>query len=326
MVAILLLAPVLGDCLTGATPPLDVVLWPPGAVLLIALYGCGALLCREIAFRRGLGLRGLCLLGAAYAVFEEALVDRFWFSARPSSDGGLGHYSEVWHTNVLLATNLTVFHVAVSIVSTIVLVELLFPGQRERAYLTPRGVAVTVGAFLVVPPLLSGQYSVQPLPQLICAGGLVIGLVMLGVRSPGRPSLWESDVRPAPARRWVSPIAFVAAAANMVLMGLSDTSVVWPVTFLAVLAPVVAGVLLIRGRVSGPVFGRDGLRVVTGFVGWYCLLAVGVGLAGRLDVTVTGIGVAWLLWRVRRRIGGLDNGLAPGGSPYSAAAAGGSER
>ena len=53
MVAILLLAPVLGDCLTGATPPVDVVLWPPGAVLLIALYGCGALLCREIAFRRG---------------------------------------------------------------------------------------------------------------------------------------------------------------------------------------------------------------------------------------------------------------------------------
>ena len=36
MVAILLLAPVLGDCLTGATPPVDVVLWPPGAVLLIA--------------------------------------------------------------------------------------------------------------------------------------------------------------------------------------------------------------------------------------------------------------------------------------------------
>jgi hypothetical protein len=93
-VVALLLAPVLGEWLSTATAPLDMLLWPPALVLLVSLYGCGALLCREIARRHGLGLRGLCLLAAAYAVFEEALVDRFWFHPRPADEGGLGTYSE----------------------------------------------------------------------------------------------------------------------------------------------------------------------------------------------------------------------------------------
>ena len=149
--AVLLLAPALGEWLSGATPPLDMVVWPPGLVLLVSLYGCGALLCREIARNHGLGLRGLCLLAAAYAVFEEALVDRFWFDPRPAAEGGLGRYSEVWHTNVVLAANLTVFHVAVSIVSTIVLVELLFPEHRDRPWVGRRGLAIAAQPSLSCP-------------------------------------------------------------------------------------------------------------------------------------------------------------------------------
>ena len=57
LVAVLLLAPVLGEWLSTATSPLEMVAWPPGAVLLISLYGGGALLCREIARSCGLGLR-----------------------------------------------------------------------------------------------------------------------------------------------------------------------------------------------------------------------------------------------------------------------------
>lgn len=301
VVAVLVLAPVLGDCLTGATPPLNLVFWPPGAVYLVALYGCGALLCREIAYRRGLGLAGLCVLGAAYAVVEEALVDRFWFKPRSPSDGGLGHYGELWHTNVVLATNLTVFHVAVSIVSTIVLVELWFPRFRRRAYLSRRGLTVAGAVFVVLPFALSGEYSPHPLPQLLLALILVVTLVLLAIRLPGRPSLWASTATPGPKRRGVIPVAFLATGANLLLMGLSDTSAPWPVTLAAVLAPVVVGYFALRPLVSGPVFGRDGLRVVTGIVGWYCLYAAAIGLAGRFDLTVTAIAVAWLLSRLHRR-------------------------
>jgi hypothetical protein len=297
----LLLAPILGEWLSAASGPLD-MLWPPSLVLLVSLYGCGALLCREIAWRRGLGLPGLCLLAAAYGIFEEALIDRFWFAGHPPEEGGLGLYSEVWHTNVLLATNLTVFHVAVSIVSTVIIVELLFPQHRQRPWVGRRGLVGSGVAFLVLPPLLYGEYTLDPLPQLVAAALLMAALVLVAVRLPGRPSLWDSRAVTLPPRRGVTTVAFLAAAANLVLMALSDTDTPWPLALLAVLSPVVLAFLVIRTRVSGPVFGRDGLRVVTGILGFYCLFTITLGSLGRVDLMLGGLAVAALLWRLRRRV------------------------
>ena len=300
-VVALFLAPILGEWLSTASPPLD-SLWPPALVLLVSLYGCGAVLCREIARQHGLGLRGLCVLAAAYGVFEEALVDRFWFHPRPSDEGGLGTYSEVWHTNVLLATNLTVFHIAVSIVSTIVLVELLFPGHRQRPWVSGRGLVVVAAAFLVLPPVLYGEYTLDPLPQLIAAAALMALLVLVALRLPGRPSLWNSQAKPLSPRRGVAPVAFLATAANFLLMGLSDIDTPWPLAVLAVLTAVLVAFLIIRTLVSGPVFGRDGLRVVSGILGFYCLFAMGVGLTGGYDLTLGALAVVVLLWRMRVRV------------------------
>ncbi len=303
-VVVLFLAPALGEWLSTATPPLDMLLWPPAVVLLVSLYGCGALLCREVARRHGLGLRGLCLLAAAYGVFEEALVDRFWFHPRPSNEGGLGTYSEVWHTNILLATNLTVFHIAVSIVSTIVLVELLFPDQRAQPWVSCRGLGVAAVAFFVLPPALFGEYTLDPLPQLTAAAALMASLVLAALRLPGRPSLWNSHAELSSPRRGVAPVAFMATAANFVLMGLSDIATPWPLAVLAVLTPVGVAILIVRTRVSGPVFGRDGLRVVTGILGFDCLFAIGVGLGGRFDLTLGALAVIVLLWWLRDRVRG----------------------
>ena len=302
VLVVLFLAPALGEWLTAATPPLEMLLSPTGLVLLVSLYGCGALLCREIARRRGLGLRGLCLLAAAYAVFEEALVDRFWFDPRPADDGGLGTYSEVWHTNVLLATNLTIFHIAVSIVSSIVLVELLFPAHRQRQWCGTRGLVLAAVAFFVLPPLLYGEYTVSPLPQLITAAILMALLVLVAVRIHGHPSLWNSEAKLLPARYGIAPVAFVATAANFLLMGLSDTSTPWPLATLCVIAPVLGAFLFLRTQVSGPVFGRDGLRVVTGVLAFYCLFAFGIGLTGEYDLILGALAIVVLLWRLRVRV------------------------
>jgi hypothetical protein len=295
------LAPVLGEWLSAATPPLD-MLWPPTLLFFVSLYGCGAVLCRELARRHRLGLTGLCLLAAAYAVFEEAIVDRYWFDARPSTDGGLGHYSEVWHTNVLLATNLTIFHVVVSIGSTIVLVELLFPGHRDKPWLSTRGLWLAGAALLIVPAAIFGRYDLRPLPQMLVAAALVLLLVLLALNRAGHPSLWESAAVPRPPRRGLAPVAFLAAGANLLLMGLSDTATPWPLAWLAVVAPVVLAGVFVRRRASGPVFGRDGLRVVTGVLCFYALFAAGVGLTGRPDLTVGAVAVLALLRLVRGRV------------------------
>jgi hypothetical protein len=69
-----------------------------------------------------------------------------------------------------------------------------------------------------------------------------------------------------------------------------------------VLGSALLSFLIIRTRVSGPVFNRDGLRVVTGILGYYCLFAIVVGLNGRYDVALGALAVVGLLWRVRVRV------------------------
>jgi hypothetical protein len=75
---LLVVAPFFGEVLSTATAPLDILL-PWNLALVVGMYGCGALPCREVAHRYGLGWPGLLLLGAAYGVYEEGLVDRFWY-------------------------------------------------------------------------------------------------------------------------------------------------------------------------------------------------------------------------------------------------------
>jgi hypothetical protein len=116
---LLVVAPVFGEVLSTATAPLDILL-PWNLALVVGMYGCGALLCREVAHRYRLGWPGLLLLGAAYGVYEEGLVDRFWYDPSYWDEVGVGDYSVVWHINVLIATHLTIFHTAVSIVASIV--------------------------------------------------------------------------------------------------------------------------------------------------------------------------------------------------------------
>ena len=93
-VTLLLLAPWCGEVLSTATPPLDWLL-PWNLALVVALYGAGALGCRELAVRWGLGVPGLALLGAAFGVLVEGLVDRYWFDPAYAHDTGVGAYSTV---------------------------------------------------------------------------------------------------------------------------------------------------------------------------------------------------------------------------------------
>jgi hypothetical protein len=138
---LLVVAPVFGEVLSTATAPLDILL-PRNLALAVGMYGCGALLCREVAHRYRLGWPGLLLLGAAYGVYEEGLVDRFWYDPSYWDEVGVGDYSVVWHINVLIATHLTIFHTAVSIVASIVVVERLFPTQRTRSWIGPIGMGL----------------------------------------------------------------------------------------------------------------------------------------------------------------------------------------
>lgn len=302
VVAVLLLAPFLGETLSTATPPLD-LLMPWNFLLMVALYGSGALLCRELAHRSRLGLLGLCLLGAAYAVYEEALVDRFWFDPGFQADVGVGAYSRIWDTNLLIASHLTAFHIAISICSSILLVEWLFPAYRERAWTGRRGMALAALALAAVLPLTYTEFVQVPAGQLLAAAGLGILLVVSAFRVR-RPTVQATPPQRKPRPVLLGLIAFAATATHFVLVyTVPSTGVPWPIGTLAALAPILAGVFLVRRLTSGGgVHGPDGLWVVTGILAFFLMLDAVVGLGGRYDLTAGAVAMTLALWWLHRRL------------------------
>ncbi len=149
--AIMLLAvlsPVTAEVLSTSTPIL-LFLFPFVAVFQIAFYGSAALLIRETARRLGLGRRSILLFGAAYGIFEEALINNTWFNAHWPDTLYLRHYGEYGGVNWLWAENLTFFHAIISISIPIFLAEMFFPQLAERPWLSKRGIiafAVVFGA------------------------------------------------------------------------------------------------------------------------------------------------------------------------------------
>jgi hypothetical protein len=299
--AILLVAPLVGEVLSTATPPLDLLL-PWNLALMMALYGGGALICREVARRYRLGLLGLCLLGAAYAVYEEALVDRYWFDPGYWKNAGVGSYSAIWHTNLLLAAHLTAFHVAVSICSSIVLVEQLFPAHREKPWAHRPALAFAALALASVAPITYDEFTHVPAGQLLVAASLCFLLVvsaLLTKRRSSQPAPGPGSSKPV----LLSGVAFAATAIHFVLVYLvATTGIPWPIGLLVALAPIAAGVFLTRRSIRGSAFpGPDGLRVVTGILGFFLLLDAFVGLGGRYDFTIGALVMAFALWRLNRR-------------------------
>ncbi len=68
-----LLSPVIGELLSGSSPPAE-FFTVFGFTVMSLLYGGGAILCRELKVQWRKGMGSLVLLGAAYGVIEEGLM------------------------------------------------------------------------------------------------------------------------------------------------------------------------------------------------------------------------------------------------------------
>jgi hypothetical protein len=310
VVAILLVAPFFGEALSGATPPLDLI-QPWNLVVLAALYGSGALICREVARRYRLGLTGLCLLGAAYGVCEEGLIDRYWYYPTFWHDVGVGSYSVVWQTNLLLAVHLTAFHAAISICASVLVVERLFPGCRGRAWAGRRGLALAAVALGVLVPLAVAHVAPWPgVGQILVAGGLCVLLIagaFLAPRLSARPA-----PRPRPSRRRLATIAFAATASHFIsVYTLPSTGLPWPLAIAISLAPIALGVVAVRRSVAGGPYGPDASRVLAGMLAFFIMLDALVGVLGRYDMTVGALATALALRWLLRRDRGPATKLAP---------------
>src|SRR5215472_14465499 len=185
------LSPLMAEILSGSTPPL-LFIQPFGFIFIPLLYGSSAILIREILARRRLGWGNALILGAAFGVFQEALVVQTWYNfvAKSSPSHSNGAYGIWLGTNWVWALNLTIYHAVISIVLPLIWLTLLFPQRATATGLKLRG-AILFLLWLIIPcgllavEIARVQYSKEgyhgpPLAGYLIACVLLIGLVVVG--------------------------------------------------------------------------------------------------------------------------------------------------
>ena len=226
VLALAVLAPVCAEYLWGY----DDSTGHPGTlvgnlIVFTPLYGCPALLIREVARRRGLGWPGIVLLGAAFGVIEAGLVDQSMFS-RDYRDIPYWHdiadptYVAPIGLSIFLAVTFVSNHVIASMAGPIALVEGL-TGRRGREPWLGRPMIVTTtllylgASALVLGDHLANESDHASAGQLVGAGVaallLVVGALLMGRRTPAQRA------GAAPGAWLVAPVAFVVGLGSQLL-------------------------------------------------------------------------------------------------------------
>jgi len=245
---LLLLAPAMGELLSGSSPPTE-FFQPFGFTVLVALYGCGALVCRELKVRWRKGVGTLMLLGCGYGVLEEALMVASFYNPSWMDLGVLGGFGRALGVNWVWAVELTIYHALFSVVTPVLLVELAYPSRKSTPWLTERQLKIVaaallldVGAGFILFGTMLGYWP--PAVQYLLGVAATLGFVYAARRLP---SDWARRGA-GPMRRpaFYTAVSLVATLASGLVFGwlptLSDG-------FLHPLLVCVVGVTLVYGVV-----------------------------------------------------------------------------
>lgn len=317
------LSPLVAEVLSGSTAPL-MFIQPFGLIFIPLLYGSSAILIREILARRRLGWGNALLLGAAFGVFQEALIVQTWynFMAKSSPSHSNGFYGVWLGTNWVWAFDLTIYHAVISVTIPLIWLTLIFPQRAMRPALRRRGVILFL-LWLIIPcgllavNVAKAQFAKEGYPGppplgYLLAIILMVALILLGsfVRIPAP--------RPQPGRH--APGVWTV---RFTMFGLTTFFFMFTFVFPATKLPPPIMLVVAAGAFAFGLWriaswsARDGwnarhwLALVMGLVGWYLLIwgplvEFAVRLPEREGLTlanlVTMIALFVFDWRLKRRL------------------------
>ena len=215
------LAPFVGEVLLGNTP-LRLI----GAYLLVLpMYGFGALFIRELSRRTGRGWPTILILGVAYGVVEEGLADMSLFNPNflgqhLLSYGNLFGIGWPWWFFVLT------LHAVWSIGVSIALAEALFARHGPYPWLGRTGLVVSgvvFGLGVVLVHFVGGEGYKLSAGELVLSLALVAVLTAVAFLLPRRRVTQPAGPQQAPSP-WVAGVtAFVLTGAFMSVTRLAYT-------------------------------------------------------------------------------------------------------
>ncbi len=175
------------EFLTGSTS-LGAALTVPSAAFTFFLltwpsYALPVLLIREAVVAWNKWIASLLALGVSYGALNEGLLAKTYFAVNPLSpvlDGGQGRWIGI---NWPWVTEITLFHMIVSISVPVMLSFLIFPETRHERFLSPRTIRWFVGlvlfevlGILTIQSIFSATFRAL-LPLLL----LPVAIVALGI-------------------------------------------------------------------------------------------------------------------------------------------------
>lgn len=305
-----LLSSLIGELLSGSAPPVE-FFTPFGLLILLSLYGGGALVARELRVRWGKGIASLLLIGAAYAVLEEGLMVASFFNPAWPDLGQMAVYGRWLGVNWVWSVMLTIYHSVYSITIPVLLVELAYPKRRNESWLGDRmfrrvlallGFVVVLG--LVLFSMELGYWP--PAPQYALS---ILAMFVLGYWAYRLPTGWGGGgSRPLPGTRRMWLLGTAGAFAFFVGLGLlPDLVPVWQAGILFGPLLVLLYLKLLRGyRWEGP-YDRQVLAIVAGLLMFFILTSpVQEFDATRPDntsgMTLVGFAALVLLLALKRRV------------------------
>jgi hypothetical protein len=213
---LLVTAPVFGE-LFSASSPFNEFINPVTFITLALLYGCGAIIVRELLVRWRKGWLSLLLLGCAYGIYEEGLLVQSFFDPTWQDLGSLAVYGRVWGVNWVWSEHLTIFHAVISIAASITFVEILYPERRGQSWVSSRfwWIANWVG-FLGVYAIWEILTSYNP---GMWKAVTVLSILLLALAARAAPvGRISAPTRSTPRPFWFWCVGFVGAFGHFFLV------------------------------------------------------------------------------------------------------------
>ena len=144
IVTLLLLSPVIGEVMSGATRLSYIFVLLPE----IMVWGCGTLIIREVVRRWQGGWTSTLLLGFGLSVAEEFIIQQTSIAPLPWL-GTAPAYGRVWGVNWPYFLFMLGYEAVWIVLVPVQVTELLFPERRHKAWLRTRGMVVASVVFLL---------------------------------------------------------------------------------------------------------------------------------------------------------------------------------
>ena len=148
LIFLFFLSPIIGELLTGSTPPLQ-FFNPFMFVILSLLYGCGILLIREARVRWNMQW-SVIFFAIAYGILEEGTMIQSFFNPGHWHLGNLSGYGMYFGVMWSWALMLILSHAAISILIPLAITNLTWPEYKDKSLINKKGIILSSMGFFGV--------------------------------------------------------------------------------------------------------------------------------------------------------------------------------